>query len=94
MGAINELRQVGLSVPEHVSVVGFDDIVFAGAFHPPLTTIHQPRQAMGKAAMRLLGDLLAGRKISSEPIMMPTELIVRGSTAPPARGGQTTAKEI
>ncbi|MDJ0885521.1 MAG: LacI family DNA-binding transcriptional regulator [Desulfobacterales bacterium] len=94
MGAINELRRLGLSVPEDISVVGFDDIVFAGAFHPPLTTIHQPRQAMGKAAMRLLGDLLAGRPVSSEPIMMPTELIVRGSTAPPAQGGQTTPKEV
>jgi len=84
MGAINELRRLGLAVPQHVSVVGFDDIVFAGAFHPPLTTIRQPRQDMGKAAMRLLSDLLAEKPVSSEPIMMPTELIVRGSTAPPA----------
>ncbi len=87
MGAINELRSLGLRVPEAVSVVGFDDIIFAGAFHPPLTTIQQPRQDMGKAAMRLLSDLLAGRPVSPEPIMMPTELIVRGSTAPPAPVG-------
>lgn len=82
MGAINELRSLKRSVPEQVSVVGFDDIVFAEAFYPSLTTIHQPRQDMGKTAMSLLGDLLAGRPISSDPIMMPTELRVRESTGP------------
>lgn len=83
MGAINELRELGFDTPRDVSVVGFDDIVFAGAFHPPLTTIRQPRRDMGQAAMRLLSDLLAGRTVSSEPIVMPTELVIRKSTAPP-----------
>ncbi len=83
MGAINQLRELDLAIPGDVSVVGFDDIVFAGAFHPPLTTMRQPRHGMGKEAMRLLCDLLAGKSVSSEPVVMPTELIIRKSTAPP-----------
>lgn len=93
MGAINELRTLNLSVPEDVSVVGFDDIVFAGAFHPPLTTIRQPRQEIGRTSMRLLSDLLAGRPIPNQPVIIPTELMIRQSTAPPSPGGRSTNKE-
>ena len=93
MGAINELRTLNLTTPDDVSVVGFDDIVFAGAFHPPLTTIRQPRHDMGRAAMRLLCDLLAGKPVAAEPIVMPTELVIRKSTAPlNTRGAGTTRK--
>ncbi len=93
MGAINELRELDLATPDDVSVVGFDDIVFARAFHPPLTTMRQPRRGMGKAAMRLLRDLLAGKPVSSEPVVMPTELIIRKSTAPPRTCHKTLQKE-
>jgi len=83
MGAINELRELGYSVPHDISVIGFDDIVFAGAFYPPLTTVRQPRHDIGKTAMRLLNGALIGAPNANEEVIMPTELVVRGSTAPP-----------
>ncbi len=82
-GAINELRRRGLSVPEDVSVVGFDDLFFSKAFHPPLTTISQPRRLIGEAAMQSLLDLLAGHPHPDQPGFIPTRLSVRKSTAGP-----------
>lgn len=80
-GAISELRACGLSVPADVSVVGFDDIVLADAFMPPLTTIHQPRFDIGRQAMaRMIG--LLGEEPTATNLVMETRLVVRGSTAP------------
>jgi len=81
-GAIGELRDMGLRVPQDVSVIGFDDLFMSDSFSPPLTTISQPRVEIGRTAMTLLLDILAGRLTAPEIIQMPTELIVRGSTAP------------
>lgn len=81
-GAINELRQIGLDVPGDVSVVGFDDLFLGEAFYPPLTTVSQPRLDIGRRAMSLLLDMLAGRDAPLVPVTMPTELLVRGTTAP------------
>lgn len=80
-GAINELRQIGLDVPGDVSVVGFDDLFLGEAFYPPLTTVSQPRLDIGRRAMTLLLDMLAGRDAPLVPVTMPTELLVRGTTA-------------
>lgn len=82
-GAISELRACGLSVPADVSVVGFDDIVLADAFMPPLTTIHQPRFDIGRQAMaRMIG--LLGEEPAAANLVMETRLVVRDSTAPVA----------
>lgn len=81
IGAISELRGRGLSVPADVSVIGFDDIIFANAFEPPLTTVRQPRQEMGRRAMALMVDRLNGKR-TAETIVLDTELVVRGSVAP------------
>ncbi|WP_309083037.1 LacI family DNA-binding transcriptional regulator [Chelativorans sp.] len=81
-GAINELRRLGLAVPEKISVVGFDDIFLSQAFYPPLTTVSQPRTEIGTEAMRLLLKVLAGEDRTGEVVMMPTSFRVRGSTAP------------
>jgi LacI family transcriptional regulator, repressor for deo operon, udp, cdd, tsx, nupC, and nupG len=80
IGAISELRARGLSVPGDVSVTGFDDIIFANAFEPPLTTVRQPRQEMGRKAMALMVERLNGKR-TAETIVMDTELVVRGSVA-------------
>ncbi len=87
-GALRALREAGRRVPGDVSVVGFDDIPLARHFDPPLTTIRLPANALGAAAGRALVDRLAGRP-SSERTLLPTELIVRESTAagPRAAGG-------
>lgn len=80
-GAINELRRIGLDVPRDVSVVGFDDLFLSQAFHPPLTTVSQPRAAIGQKAMELLLHVFSGEPGVPETVEMPTELKLRGSTA-------------
>jgi len=81
-GAINELRRMGMAVPDDVSVVGFDDIFLSQAFYPPLTTVSQPRTAIGREAMRLLLEVMRGERHADETIMMPTTFQARASTAP------------
>jgi LacI family transcriptional regulator len=85
-GALRALREAGLRVPADISVVGFDDIPLARHFDPPLTTIRLPANALGAAAGRALVERLTGRP-TSERTLLPTELIVRESTA--VRGNQT-----
>lgn len=81
-GAIHELRRLGRDVPGDVSVVGFDDLYLSEAFHPPLTTVNQPRADIGREAMTMLLGMLSGESVPQTPLMMPTRLCVRGSTAP------------
>ncbi len=81
-GAIGELRDMGLRIPEDVSVVGFDDIVISDSFSPPLTTVGQPSATIGRTAMTMLLDILAGRLQEPDTKQIPTDLIVRGSTGP------------
>jgi LacI family repressor for deo operon, udp, cdd, tsx, nupC, and nupG len=80
IGAINELAARGIKVPQDVSVIGFDDISFARAYNPSLTTIRQLRTEIGRQAVLLLADVLAGKPVSSEPVIIPTELVVRDSS--------------
>src|SRR4029077_19374232 len=54
LGAIRAIRRAGLRVPEDVSVVGYDDSAFMSAVEPPLTTVRQPIEAMGRAAVAAL----------------------------------------
>ncbi|MGX1886841.1 LacI family DNA-binding transcriptional regulator [Streptomyces sp. NPDC055287] len=78
-GALRALREAGRSVPDDVAVVGFDDIPMAQHTEPPLTTVRQPMRRMGETAARLLLARLAGDVISDEPVVLPTELVVRRS---------------
>jgi LacI family transcriptional regulator len=82
LGAGNALREADLRVPDDVSVVGFDDIALAAYFDPPLTTVRLPAFELGQAAGRALLDRIADRAVALRTLL-PTELIVRGSTAPP-----------
>jgi LacI family transcriptional regulator, repressor for deo operon, udp, cdd, tsx, nupC, and nupG len=84
LGALRHLHTLGLMVPRDVSIVGFDDIHLSVQSDPPLTTLHQPRFDIGFAAMTLLIDLLAGAPDLVTQQTLPVELVVRGSTAPPA----------
>jgi len=81
LGAVNELRSLGLRVPQDVSIVGFDDLVFAESSDPPLTTIRQPRRAIGTESMRMMIALLSGQSAGVERIEARVELIERASTA-------------
>lgn len=80
--AIAAAQARGLIVPDDLSVVGFDDIPDAMLSTPSLTTVRQPLQAMGEAAMRMLLDILEGKEYSQH-VRMDTEFVVRASTAPP-----------
>ena len=83
IGAIAALRERGLDCPRDVSVVGFDDIRYARAFHPALTTISQPKEAIGRKAVEMLLAILAKKADGLASITLPHELVVRASTAPP-----------
>ena len=82
LGALHTIHSHGLRVPDDISVVGFDDISFASFSNPPLTTIRQPREQMGRRAVEILLDLFAGRK-PQENITVRGDLIIRASTGPP-----------
>ena len=82
-GAIAAIREAGLLVPSDISVVGFDDIALAAFFDPPLTTVRLPAFDLGVAAGTALLDRIAGRSLPDRTLL-PTELIVRSSTAPAA----------
>lgn len=78
IGALRALKDRGLGVPQDMSLVGFDDIEFASYVDPPLTTIHQPKDEMGRLAMWMLLDLLSGKTV--ENVIVTGKLVVRAST--------------
>jgi len=91
LGALQTLRKTGLDVPGHVSVIGFDDHEMAPA--GDLTTVAQPVYRQGELAAQVLLDLLAGERVPATDIVLPTRLVVRGSTgpAPPPPTGRAGA---
>jgi DNA-binding LacI/PurR family transcriptional regulator len=78
-GAINALKEAGLRVPQDVSVVGYDDIPEAEFSDPPLTTIRQPMQEVGKAATRLLIQMIEDSTSTPQQILFDPELVIRSS---------------
>ncbi|MDX6510758.1 MAG: LacI family transcriptional regulator [Gaiellaceae bacterium] len=85
VGAIQAAHARGLRVPEDLSVVGFDDTEQATIISPELTTVRQPLQEMGRLAVSLLSRLLDKQRVEALRVELATRLIVRDSTAPPAR---------
>ncbi|MEH0551178.1 LacI family DNA-binding transcriptional regulator [Streptomyces sp. B21-101] len=81
LGALNE---AGLWVPQDVAVVGFDDVEMASYTCPALTTVRQPMRETGEAAARLLLDHVRGSPEAASSCIVPTSLVVRGSTSRPA----------
>lgn len=81
LGAIRAARRRGLSVPSDVSVVGFDDSAFMTCTEPPLSTVRQPIEAMGRAAVDLLCAQIRGTQPHPGELLFEPELVVRGSTA-------------
>ncbi len=85
LGFIAELSRHGISVPRHVSVMGFDDIDLAEQFIPPLTTIRQDRLIIGETAAKMLMSriLNPGDPQAENSAVLPVSLVIRDSTAPP-----------
>ena len=79
LGAMRSIRMHGLSVPDDISVVGFDDLFIAPYMQPTLTTVRQPMRRMGQLAMENLIKLMTGEE-SVVRIKVKAELIVREST--------------
>jgi LacI family transcriptional regulator len=82
IGALQELNDRALSVPEDISLVGFDDVPIAELVDPPLTTIRQPIAELGRQGLQTLMALIAGHE-TSPLTRLPVELVVRRSVAPP-----------
>lgn len=94
IGAIRAVRARGWQVPADVSVVGYDDIALSAWVDPPLTTIAQRTSEMGRWAVHRLGELIAQAETTPDdvnvaaalaPVILPVELRVRASSAPPGR---------
>jgi LacI family transcriptional regulator len=66
-------------------VIGFDDVVEASRLVPPLTTVRQPMRLIGQTATELILARLAGGDAAVRHVELPTELVVRATTAPPRR---------
>lgn len=82
LGAIRAVRRAGRSVPRDVSVVGFDDSAFMTCTEPPLTTVRQPIEALGRAAVAMLVNQIEGAAVMADELFFEPELVVRGSTGP------------
>lgn len=84
IGCIHEIKAAGLSVPDDVSVIGFDDILYAKVLDPPLTTIRQPAKDIGERVMyRLCEEIGQARQTNPTPEILSHELVVRKSVGPP-----------
>ena len=95
LGAVRAVRQRGLSVPEDVSVVGYDDSPLIGFTDPPLTTVRQPVAAMCRAAVSALLDEIGGVPVPRTEFLYRPELVVRDSTGPaPATPEGRTSSQL
>jgi LacI family transcriptional regulator, repressor for deo operon, udp, cdd, tsx, nupC, and nupG len=83
LGAIRGARQLGLHVPNDISVIGYDDTELMQLTDPPLSTVRQPVEAIAEHAVRLLVEEIGGAAMPAREYMVRPELIMRGSTGRP-----------
>jgi DNA-binding LacI/PurR family transcriptional regulator len=83
IGTLTAIWQLGLKVPEDISVIGFDDISLASVITPPLTTIHQPIDEISRAVVELAVSLIEHPHQERVDLVLPTELVVRNSCQTP-----------
>ncbi len=83
VAAVKAAQNLGVAVPGQLSIVGFDDMPDAALMQPALTTIKQPFAEVGKAATRLLLQMLSGHLVPAERVLVEPQLVVRETTAPP-----------
>ena len=81
VGAIKAIREFGMSVPEDIAVVGFDNIYVSSMIEPSLTTVNVPRRRMGSAAALLLAEKIKNRNADTEVTVLPANLVIRQSTS-------------
>lgn len=78
-GALRVLRKLGRRVPDDVAVIGFEDSPIAQQTDPPLTTVHQPAEEMGRQMARLLVAQIRGEKVPRPHVLLDTHLVARAS---------------
>jgi DNA-binding LacI/PurR family transcriptional regulator len=86
LGCLQALSDAGRSVPDDVSLIGYDNAWLAGLQHISLTTVNQPRHEIGATAVGLLMERLEDGRTESRHIVLEPSLVVRATTAPPAKG--------
>jgi LacI family transcriptional regulator len=82
VGAYDAVEQAGLKIPADLAITGYNDIPLAGRLHPGLTTIHVPAQEFGRAAARMLLEQMESGRREARRVVLPPDLVVRGSTDP------------
>jgi LacI family transcriptional regulator len=87
MGCYDALAAHGLTCPESVSIVGFNDMLFIDKLQPPLTSVRVPQRQIGFTAADLLLAQLGDEPPAPSEVMLEPTLVVRGSTAPPRGAG-------
>jgi DNA-binding LacI/PurR family transcriptional regulator len=90
MGALGRLAELGIDVPGDVSVAGFDDVPVAAITSPSLSTVRLPLREMGRRGFQEAARVLGGEALV--PTVLPTELALRSSTAPPSGDGHVLAR--
>ena len=81
LGAIRAARRAGLAVPADLSVIGYDDSALMSCTDPPLTTVRQPIEAIGRAAVEMLAGQIEGSSVAPDELFFEPEVVARGSTA-------------
>ena len=87
LAAVVVAREMGLSVPEDVSMVGFDDVIYTKMIHPYLTTVIQPCADLGGRAIDMLDQIITNGGLENRNVILPHGFIARESTCPVDQGG-------
>lgn len=85
VGVMHAAAEMNLKIPDDISVMGYDDLPISAYMMPPLTTIAQPFVEMGETAVELLLRQINDPNLSTEKAVLPTHLVIRGTTAPPSQ---------
>lgn len=83
IGALAASREIGLEIPEQLSLIGFDDITLASMVVPKLTTVAQPKRDLGETGAKLLFQQITKDKKQEAVVLLQPNLVIRDSTAPP-----------
>jgi LacI family transcriptional regulator len=94
LGVIDSIRDAGMDCPQDISVVGFNDMPLAGRLQPPLTTVNVPEYELGRLAAECLLREMSDPDRKHESILIPVNLVVRGSTAPVRPSTSTAVNSI
>lgn len=82
IGVYRALYELGITIPDQVSVIGFDNLAYTEVMNPALTTVNIPRMELGRTATTMLLHLIAGEQLDANLVVLPTQLLERQSCAP------------